>query len=352
MNLKKLVSIGLSLVIIVSILPISFVKAAGVPLIITGASSATSTAYNSTITFVPGSAMSTNYTITLYYSSSYTDTSLVNGNVALTKTGDGGFTSATTAVDITNNLIVFTLTTSAPTNTTNPFIITFSGSNFLTPATGGNYTFSVITNNNSGTQLDIGSALQYVGNTNQVLVTANVVPTITFNIRNTADNAEQATVAGLKTCALGNQSLTAIATCSYRLKVGTNSASGYSVSYLSSTNGLTNGSHNMTDAAATTGSTPAAAGVEQYGILLGAGSATGGTVTRGTAFGGAGATVTNIFNIANTGSTELLSSNGLNGPAPTDTTNTSLVTHTLTINAGTPIGAYTQTVSYTASASF
>jgi len=273
MNLKKLVSIGLCIFVIVSILPISFVRAAGVSVTLGTASMAISTAYNSTVSFVPGTALSTGATVTLYYPSAYTDTSLVLGDVTLTKTGDANFTSAVTVVSTGSDTATFTLTTSAPTDTSNPFIITFANSHLLTSGTGANYTFAVTTDNLAGGG-DYGAALQYVGNTNQVKVTAIVKPILTFAIRNTADSAEQATVSGLKTCALGVLTTTTVSTCDYRLKVGTNSVSGYTISYISDTN-LTNGTYNMTNAlAGSNGSSPASAGTEQYGVLLTAGSNT------------------------------------------------------------------------------
>ena len=349
MNLKKLVSIGLCIFVIVSILPISFVRAAGVSVTLGTASMAISTAYNSTVSFVPGTALSTGATVTLYYPSAYTDTSLVLGDVTLTKTGDANFTSAVTVVSTGSDTATFTLTTSAPTDTSNPFIITFANSHLLTSGTGANYTFAVTTDNLAGGG-DYGAALQYVGNTNQVKVTAIVKPILTFAIRNTADSAEQATVSGLKTCALGVLTTTTVSTCDYRLKVGTNSVSGYTISYISDTN-LTNGTYNMTNAAAgSNGSSPASAGTEQYGVLLTAGSNTVGTVSRGTDFL---TTTTNIYQITKTsGPNTMISSNGPNAPSGTDTTNTTLVQHRATIDSATRTGNYNHTVSYTVSATF
>ena len=348
MNLKKLVTIGLCFFIIVSILPISFVRAAGVAVTLGSATIAISTAYNSTITFTPATVMPTSSTVTLYYPA-YTDTGLVNGDVTMIKTGDANFTSAATAVDLANDKVVFTITASGNLNTSNPFIITFANSHLVSSGTGANYTFSVTSDNLSGGG-DYGAAVQYVGNTNQVKVTAIVKPILTFAIRNTADNAEQATVSGLKTCALGVLTTTTVSTCDYRLKVGTNSVSGYTVAYISDTN-LTNGSYTITNAAAgSNGSSPASAGTEQYGVILTAGSATVGTISRGTDFL---TTTTNAYQITKTsGPNTMISSNGPNAPSGTDTTNTSLVQHRATIDSATRTGNYNHTVSYTVSASF
>jgi len=348
-GLKKLLSVVIAFLVLFITIPISFVDAAGVSLTIGTASMAISTAYNSTLSFVPATGLPTSSIVTLYYDTAYTDTSLVNGNVALTKTGDGNFTSATTSVDIANNKIDFTISATGTLNTSNAFIITFSGSNFVTPGTGANYTFSVVTDNLVGGG-DSGAAVQYVGNTNQVKITAVVKPILTFTIRNTADNAEQSAVSGLKTCSLGVLSTLSVSTCDYRLKVGTNSLSGYTVAYISDTN-FTNGSYNMTSATAgSNGSAPASAGTEQYGVLLTAGSATVGTISRGTDFL---TTTTNVYQITKTsGPNTMISSNGPNAPSGTDTTNTSLVQHRVAIDSATRPGSYSHTVSYTVSASF
>ena len=347
MKLKKLVSIGSCFLIILLTVPVSPVKATGIAVTLGTASIAISTAYNSTISFIPTHSLL--ISITLDYDSNYTDTSFVNTDITLTKPSDtlNPALSINGSVDNVNNFVTFS---SIPiVDVTNPFIITFTNSHFLSPSTGGNYTYKIFVDYLSQDP-DMGAALQYVGNTNQVKVTAIVKPILTFAIRNTADNAEQATVSGLKTCALGVLDTTAVITCSYRLKVGTNSASGYTVSYISDTN-LTNGSYSMTNAAAgSNGSSPASAGTEQYGIILTAGSATVGSVSRGTDFS---ATTTNVYQITKTsGPNSMISSNGPNAPSGTDTTNTSLVQHRVTIDGATRPGSYAHTLSYTVSASF
>ena len=91
-GLKKLLSVVIAFLVLFITIPISFVDAAGVSLTIGTASMAISTAYNSTLSFVPATGLPTSSIVTLYYDTAYTDNSLVNGNVALTKNGDGNYT--------------------------------------------------------------------------------------------------------------------------------------------------------------------------------------------------------------------------------------------------------------------
>lgn len=212
--------------------------------------------------------------------------------------------------------------------------------------TAANYAMTILTS------VDAGAGFFYVGDENDVFVTGTVEATLSFVIRNSTDAADQANInggiVGPNLCQLSPNPLTTtnLSTCAYRLKVATNADSGYTVNYQAN-GGFTNGSHTMNNAS--TSGENVTAGTEDYGIVLTAGSATGGTVTRGTNFTG---TATDTFYFAATTSTVVYSSNGPNAPAATDTANTALITHEVAIQADTPAGFYTQTVTYTVTPQF
>ena len=215
-----------------------------------------------------------------------------------------------------------------------------------TSNTADNYAMGILTS------VDAGAGLFYVGDENDVFVTGSVEATLSFVIRNSADTADQANVnggtVGPNLCQLSPNPMTTtnLSTCAYRLKVATNADSGYTVNYQAS-GGFTNGNHVMNNAS--TSGENVTAGTEDYGVVLTQGSATGGTVTRGTNFTG---TATDTFYFAATTATAVYSSNGPNAPAATDTTNTALITHEAAIQADTPAGVYTQTVTYTVAPQF
>jgi hypothetical protein len=207
------------------------------------------------------------------------------------------------------------------------------------PATRGFYqvTIKTLDSSNSDSTVDSGAALVSVGNAEDVTVQAEVNPTLSFAIRNSADSAET------NSCALGILSTSAVATCSYRLKVATNAFSGYAVSIIAD-GALRDGTK---DIDAIGEGTTVAAGTEGYGIALSAGAASE-----------AGVTITEAgdFNDDDTPlplvSTSLYSSDGPNTPTTPDTTNTGLVTHRAAIDAATSAGSYSQVVTYLVTAEF
>jgi Concanavalin A-like lectin/glucanases superfamily len=174
-------------------------------------------------------------------------------------------------------------------------------------------------------------------------------PTLSFTIRRSDDNAD------INICDLGSASVVSVSTCTYRLKVSTNAASGYIV-YVRTSGGLVNDSYTMVDAAlgtAGTGGTDISnttAGIESYGAVINQGSVTGiGNITLASRFN-AGGTKAVSYNVAT--NSVLATATSANLPTSIDTTNTILITHRLNISNDTPAGYYTQTITYTASPSF
>lgn len=341
---KKIVAslATISLVAGIAMQSINNVNAAGVSLSLTPATQAVSTAANIVLNFTPATGMTTGSTIALSYPSTYTATpaTLTNADIAITKTGDANFTSAVSSGFTTTGFTI-TLTTAGTLNTSSAFAITVGGTNKLrTPATASNNGFTISTS--AG---DIGGALQYVGQANVVQVRAKINPTLSFIIRDSTDTANT------NTCDFGVVDTSAVYTCSYRLKVGTNASSGYTIAVTNSGD-LTDGTSSLTNAAVGSGGsggTAVAAGVETYGVVITPGTVTGsgGTVSVASAYN---AGVTNAVSYVNTSSATVLTANRPNNP--TAIGNTSLVTERLGVNASTPAGVFTKTETYTVTYNF
>jgi hypothetical protein len=258
--------------------------------------------------------------------------------VTITKTGDANFVGATTS-NFTATGFTITLDTTADLDNLNDFEIVING--LTTPINANNYAWTISAPEGEGL-----STLQYVGSENQLNVIGRVDPTLTLLIRNTADTADQSNIfgaSGPNLCNLGNLSDVGVQTCSYRLKVTTNSASGYVVNVQTDGN-LRKGSDFIDNVVEDINNV--ASGNESYGIELQVGTATEGTVTESGIFND------NDSPLGNGTNTALYSSSGPNNPSTTDTVNTALVTHRAEAGSSTPAGTYTQLVTYTVSASF
>jgi hypothetical protein len=270
--------------------------------------------------------------IFLTYPNAYTGT-LSTANTTVNTVAPSALTNSVGASTTTTTITLANSVTSGAT-------LTVAMSPLTTPVTAGNYAFTFTSSIG-----DLGGNFQYVGQANVVNVTASVPVSLSFVIRDSGDTANT------NVCDLGTASTASISSCSYRLKIATNAKNGYLVSFLTS-GALTDGSYNVTDAAAGAAGTTPAAGTENYGVNITAGSITGsgGTMTLATAFG---TSVGNIVRYNTASNTTILTANKPNSPAASaDTTNTSLVTHKLAISSTTPAGNYTQSVTYFVSPSF
>jgi hypothetical protein len=169
------------------------------------------------------------------------------------------------------------------------------------------------------------------------------IPSIALSIRNSADTADT------NSCDLGTASTTLVSSCSYRVKVTTNAVSGYVVAVRTSGN-LTSGSDSIPNAAAGTGGgggNNIVAGTALYGAQVLAGSITGGTIGVNSLFN-AGATNSVLFNYGS--NTNMVTATGPNNPV--NSSQSSLVTHNLAIDGGTPAGYYSQSITYSVTATF
>ena len=312
-------------------------KAAGVAVTLATSEVAINTAGNIVLTFTPTTGISSGSTVTTTWTSgNYTGYgALVTGDVTATGTHFSSIASTFPG----DGTIVSTITTDG-TNITTSFALTIGGTHKLTsPATANNYSFLIMTSVG-----DYGGALQYVGDDNDVTVTAVVTPLLSFSIRNSADTADT------NACALGTLTLAGVNTCSYRLKVTTNSNSGYTVTINSDGDLRLSGSGDVADALdidPIVEDTTVTAGTERYGIAFNGGASTTGSITESGNFND------DDTPIPISSATSLYTSSGGNNPgASGDTTNTALVTHRAAMDGGTQTGSYSQIVTYTATASF
>jgi len=243
------------------------------------------------------------------------DWTTISGTTA-TYTFDANTTVATTGVELC-------LTVTAPAAATN-LAVYLAGTN--TPS-------------------DFGAVLIYIGDANDVLVTANVTPVLRFEIRNSTDTGYT------NTCPLGYMTTTALSTCDYRLKVYTNASNGYTVKITSDGDLSRAGAGLVPDAddidpIAENGTV--VAGTEGYGATFDAGACT---------YNAGAATETSPWDDDDTpiptAVEDMYSCGGVNLPnANNDQTSTALVTHVAAIDAGTQSGNYSQTVTYYVIADF
>jgi hypothetical protein len=239
---------------------------------------------------------------------------------------------------------IYTYTFSASTTNADTSGVSFC-INLTAPT--GNYNVSFTDAKTIPTNNDFGAALLYVGSANIVTVTAQVQPALAFVIRNGTDTANT------NICALGTLSLTAVNTCSYRLKVTTNSSSGFSLQIDSDGDLRNSGSGNVADNLdidIIADNATVTSGTEGYGISLAGGAITGGTLTEATTASYTFQTDSSPLPI-NSPQT-MITANGTNNPGVTDTTNTALVTHLAAMDGDTSTGNYSQQLTYTVSASF
>jgi hypothetical protein len=305
--------------------------AAGMAVTVAPATAPVSTATSVALSFTTTTTVSSAGTIEVVYpTASYSGTPVLSVATGLL----GSTTVTTSGADTIASALVLSASIPVGANT-----ITVAG---LTTTGAGNNSFTVYTSGG-----DFGAGFQYVGNANQVTVRAVVPISLSFVIRNSADTANT------NVCDMGNLSVTAVSSCSYRLKVATNAQYGYTINKSTSGN-FSNGSYGFPNAAvgtAGTGGTAQAAGTPLYGARIVKGSITAPTgVTTLNAAYDAGAT--NDVEYVSTTEADLVSADKPNNPATTDTTNTSLVTHEAAVDASTPAGIYTQKVTYTVSPSF
>lgn len=246
-----------------------------------------------------------------------------------TTDADGSGGGADGAVSVVGNTVTYTFSGATTLATTTGVQICFAAT---TPASAGNYTISHTDTNDT----DVGAALIYVGDANDVTVTATVPTTLTLSIRNAS------TTALANTCALGTLNPTGTNNCSYRVAAGTNSSSGLTVRIIADDQlNQTTPTVDINDINTGTNTT-IDAGVEEYGATV---SAAGSAFTAGTGWGGGA--YNDIPTVADAETEEAI----LDANAAVDdgnTANWATITHAASITAATAGGSYDQVVTYRA----
>jgi len=191
---------------------------------------------------------------------------------------------------------------------------------------------------------DYSGVLVYNGNDNDVLVTAEVMGLLFFEIR-TPDDASTTNECELGLLLPGN-----VNECQYRLAIETGASNGFTA-YIwdkSATSGLVNANGDEINPVAE--DSLVTGGVESYGI---------GVVAATSSFTAIGATSTDELGDFNdddtpipTAKTQMISATGPFDWEQGVLTSSSLVTHRAAIDNSTPTGAYTQTVSYYVTGNF
>jgi hypothetical protein len=240
--------------------------------------------------------------------------------------GDGSFGSFTTTG------AVFTTTTDT-TSTGRELCLKF-------PAETDPNSYSVMISSSTG---DFGLSMVHYADNNTVQVSATVGATLSLNLVNLTDTGDQ------NSCSLGNATtLTAVnldvtddgdGECGYGVAVGTNATNGFTVQIQGSANGLYNGTDTIADVSGAFDT-----GTEEYGL---ANVTVPAAVTAAGGFTGA-----NGYPIPTTATNFVSAAAPFTYTAGVDVSDITRVIHGLTVASGTPVGAYTQTVTYTATANF
>ncbi|MDQ7815376.1 MAG: hypothetical protein RDU25_06290 [Patescibacteria group bacterium] len=197
---------------------------------------------------------------------------------------------------------------------------------------------------------DFGAALFYANGSNQVSVTATVPATLSLAITPGTD-VETLT----NSCNLGTLTTAASSTCSYRLLIGTNAASGFQATIAANADLNYSGSATITQVVDNAASNPGNA--EQYGIEV-YGATTGGRVAGG-AYTGAvtennptGYTFGTDTSPVPTSTQNFISYNDAFDRSNATLAKSTLVKHFANITSGTPAGSYSQTVTYYVTATY
>ncbi len=258
-------------------------------------------------------------------------------------------------VGVTASAITFTQDAATPVSIASGSVITIKiGTNVasygvaadkqpVTPTTGGTYSIAV-TGTFGGTGI-LYVPITSTADDDQVTVSADVPGTVTFAIRNSAETLDT------NACALGTLSTSSVATCQYRIKVGTSTAAGFQVGLWA--DDQLNQATPTIDIDDIVENNTVASGVEGYGI-------TSAPPTNAGASGSATTWAEQVpFDDDDTpipvgeGNMDVIfASNGtqdvdMGGTGDTD--GTALITHRVGISTATLAGSYDQLVTYVVS---
>lgn len=183
-----------------------------------------------TVTFTPITTLASK-TIKIYLGNNttvgneFTDggTTLSAADMNCTQTGGGAITGSAYAAATTTVPMLFTGTVDGSGNTNE--VVCVLGDNETNdaphlPATAGSYSIAVVTTDDSG------AGIAYVGNANDVTVSATVLPNLSLTIDGADGTTCTTTGGGITSCDLGVVTTAAVNTGYYNLNVGTNADGG------------------------------------------------------------------------------------------------------------------------------
>lgn len=319
---------------------IQYVQASGKAVTMTPSSLAATTSTEVNYHYVPSTEFGVGDTVSIIAASGVT----VADCAVPTTDSDGDLAADGTSLVVSQTYTyLYSAVTTDATSTGVDFCIEFT-------APTGNYSITFMDDKAVDSNNDYGGTLLYVGDANDVTVTAQVQPILSFVIRNDTDTG------ATNTCNLGVLTPASVNECAYRLKIGTNSGSGYIVSIVSDGDLRRSGSGNVADSEdldrVADGSGVITAGTESYGLeLVGNSTSVGTPVTEGTDAGFNYSNDDSPIPITGTDGTKTLYTSATAND-PTTTSHSALITHRATIDTGTNTGNYQQTVTYTVTANF
>lgn len=289
---------------------------------------AQNTATDLEIAFTPNNALTNGTILTISYDPLFTngadleDTDIAIAGTNITSKTCSGFIAGYFTCTITTSGTVTTLVT----------IIVGDANQLTTPASAGNYPISVTADiGGLGTTIDSGTGLAYISDNaikeNEVLITAFVPSNLSLEIFQASTSTK---LSDPNTCSLGTLSISTVKNCLYDIGVGTNNASGASIT-VTSDGKLNNGFVDFTDTAGTI-----TAGTEAYGFYISTDGA------RFTPSGSYGSAYQAVPQIDSTFAASSLTSDLL------DTSHHLTITHAASVSSLTEVGNYTQTIIYKA----
>jgi hypothetical protein len=302
--------------------------------------------------FTHGAADTINFTVSPDPGVALVDCAAATTDIDGDSTGDGAFTFPTT------DTAVYTFTGGVASGAFSACL------EFPSLATPGSYSIAMVDSETG----DYGAALVYVGDDNDVTVTANIAPTLSFNIVDETDDQIDKNVCDLgtvdtTTAPTADGTDTGAGECGYALAIGTNAQGGFVTQIIAddNLNSATADLNDITDAAYT-------AGTEEYGLQWVDVAESGRDDVSGlydqpmvmsntgidfTTLTTGGATrVPNIVGDLDSAMNFFSYGDGVSFTADGDVTDTTRVFHALTVGSGTPAGFYDQVVTYTVTATF
>lgn len=259
----------LTFVYVWSRIPVPMASSAGIDDAAVTLGSETTGAENQiTVAFTPTTSLDTSDVIKIYLGENTVGNEFTDGDadqsgadIACTQSG-ATFGSGTYAAASATVPMLYTITKASGTGSTAAVSCTLGASGTdgpNNPSVAGNYSVGVVSTDDSG------AGIAYVGNANDVTVSATVLPNLSLTIDG-ADATICTTASGITSCNLGVVTTGAVNSGNYDVNVGTNAASGATLK-IGEDGNLRNGSDVITDLVEDTGGT-VTAGVDEYGIAV------------------------------------------------------------------------------------